>query len=99
MVLGSNFLTDVETLAANLTFSLGSYWIKGDIPVKKTLPIIKQLEEDTPLMQTIWQNSSFALQGRDRIIKMILEFGKDLQDKLTRGEITEESVYNPPFQI
>ena len=92
-------MADIDILAANLTFSLGSYWIKGDVPVKKTLPIIKQLEEDTPLMQTIWQNSSFALQGRDRIIKMILEFGKDLQDKLARGEITEESVYNPHFKI
>ena len=69
------------------------------MPVRKTLPLLRTLEEDTPQMQRIWTNSAFALEGRDTLIGMCLGFYKEVKQKMANGDISEASIYNPPFTI
>lgn len=87
---------DTNELQGSIANALGSYWMAGNVPVRRTVPLLRTLEEDTPLMQRIWTNSAFAIEGRDTIIGICLAFYDELKQKLTSGEISEASVYNPP---
>ena len=86
-------------ITGNIIHALGSYWIKGDTPLKTTLPLLQELANSTPKMQQIWVNSAFAVQGRDDMIERCLDFYDDIKAQMESGQVTGDSIVNPNFTI
>ncbi|THG98259.1 hypothetical protein EW145_g7456, partial [Phellinidium pouzarii] len=94
------FPEDDEYYCGESSFLFSKFWwMFDDVPVKKVLPLLAKLKEAAPKIKNIWEFSAFALEGRDKNMKKVLDFYEEIQEKLQSGKLTEDQTYNPRFQI
>jgi len=63
--------------------------------IKETLPIMRRIRLAIPKMKKIWENSSLALEGRDRILQHHLWVEEDIESALKEGKFTMEDKVMP----
>lgn len=71
----------------------------GNVPLKKTAPLLAQLQKTAPRMKQIWEHSVYATGGRDEKIRKCLDFYGKIKGEMATGALTENDIYNPSFQI
>ncbi len=85
--------------AVFLALSLEAYW-NAQVGLDITLPIMKSLKVSAPKMKKIWEHSTLARgKVRDVSIGHCLDVYEKVLDKISRGELKEDSPYVPVEDI
>lgn len=75
-----------------MTLSLGAYWHSGIAGLDITLPIMKALKLSAPKLMKIWEHSTLSEGGmRDGSIKICLDIYEDILQRISSGELKEDS--------
>jgi len=93
------YFDDDEQYSFFLALSLEAYW-NAQVGLDITLPIMKSLKVSAPKMKKNWEHLTLARgKVRDVSIGHCLDVYEKVLDKISRGELKEDSPYVPVEDI
>jgi len=64
-------------------------------PLRVILPMISEIRAAMPLVKRIWEHSALAIQGRDLMMNLFINFEDAVTKRMERGELTGDDVRLP----